>query len=298
MTLHEVIKEPPSEPTSPVKPSWGEETRDIENKEIVLITGANTGIGLETVKALFRSSKAYHVILGSRKAANGEEAVAQLESEFPDTKSSVDVVQIDLGNNHEIPLVFETIKSKFGRVDVLINNAGANFDSFEENDGADPAHARLLFNKTYDNNVSSTQVFTATFVPLLLESSSPRIIFLTSGLSTLHGAHESFLSKITESIPKGWPKTGIPTAIAYRCSKTALNMVMLSWYQLLKEDGVRVWSVNPGFLATGLGGNPELLKSAGAGDPATGGELILKVIEGEKDEDVGKVVGQNGVQEW
>jgi short-subunit dehydrogenase len=124
MTLHEVIKESPSEPTSQVKPSWGEETRDIENKEIVLITGANTGIGLETVKALFRSSKAYHVILGSRKAANGEEAVAQLESEFPDTKSSVDVVQIDLGNNHEIPLVFETIKSKFGRVDVLINNAG------------------------------------------------------------------------------------------------------------------------------------------------------------------------------
>ncbi|KAL6923938.1 hypothetical protein ACHAPO_006628 [Fusarium lateritium] len=293
-----VIEEPPSEPASQVKPPWGEETRDIENKEIVLITGANTGIGLETVKALFRSSKAYHVVLGSRKAANGEEAIAQLESEFPNTKSSVDVVQIDLGNSHEIPLVFETIKSKFGRVDVLVNNAGANFDSFEENDGADPARARLLFNKTYDNNVSGTQVFTATFIPLLLESSSPRIIFLTSGLSTLHGAHESFLSKITESIPKGWPKTGIPTAVAYRCSKTALNMVMLSWYQLLKEDGVRVWSVNPGFLATGLGGNPELLKSAGAGDPATGGELILKVIEGEKDEDVGKVVSQDGVQEW
>ncbi|KAK6705500.1 hypothetical protein SNK03_009353 [Fusarium graminearum] len=75
-------------------------------------------------------------------------------------------------------------------------------------------------------------------------------------------------------------------------------MVMLSWYQLLKDDGVRVWSVSPGFLATGLGGNPELLKSAGAGDPATGGELVLKVIEGEKEEDVGKVVCQHGVQEW
>ncbi|QPC73079.1 hypothetical protein HYE68_003831 [Fusarium pseudograminearum] len=291
-------EKPPSEPTSPVIQPWDKEDRDIENKEIVLITGANTGIGLETVKALFRSSKAYHVILGSRKASNGEAAVAQLESEFPDTKSSVDVVQIDLGNNHEIPLVFETVKSKFGRVDVLVNNAGANFDSFEENDGADPAGARALFNKTYDNNVSGTQVFTATFIPLLLESSSPRIIFLTSGLSTLHGAHKSLLSKITESIPKGWPKTGVPTAIAYRCSKTALNMVMLSWYQLLKDDGVRVWSVSPGFLATGLGGNPELLKSAGAGDPATGGELVLKVIEGEKEEDVGKVVCQHGVQEW
>ncbi|KAH6979289.1 hypothetical protein EDB82DRAFT_568151 [Fusarium venenatum] len=243
MTANGAFEEPSSEPASQVKPPWEEETRDIENKEIVLIT-------------------AYHVVIGSCKAVNGEEAIAQLETEFPDTKSSVDVVQIDLGNSHKIPLVFETIKSKFGRVDVLVNNAGANFDSFEENDGADPARARLLFNKTYNNNVSGTQVFTATFIPLLLESSSPRIIFLTSGLSTLHGTHESFLSKNHRIHPE----------------RTALNMVMLSWYQLLKEDGVRVWS--------------------GAGYPATGGELILKVIEGEKDEDVGKVVSQDGVQEW
>ncbi|RGP78998.1 hypothetical protein FLONG3_2904 [Fusarium longipes] len=273
-------------------------TTEFENKEIVLITGGNTGIGFATVKALFRSPKAYHVLLGSRKADKGEEAVAELEREFPDTKSSISVVQIDITESREISCLYETIKSKFGRIDVLVNNAGANFDSFEENDGGDPTRARILFNKTYDVNVTSTQVFTATLVPLLLESSSPRIIFLTSGLSTLHGAHESFLSKITGPIPQGWPKTGIPTTVAYRCAKTALNMTMLSWYQLLKNDGVRVWSVSPGFLATGLGGNPELLKKVGAGDPATGGELILKVIEGEKDADVGKVVSHYGIQEW
>jgi hypothetical protein len=51
----------------------------------------------------------------------------------------------------------------------------------------------------------------------------------------------------------------------------------------------------PGY---GVRGNPELLKKAGAGDPATGGELILKVIEGERDGDVGRVVIQDGVQEW
>lgn len=95
-----------------------------ENKEIVLITGGNTGIGFETVKALFRSSKAYHVLLGSRDAGKGDKAVAELEKEFPNTKSSVDVVQIDIAEDQGISHLFETVKSKFGRIDILINNAG------------------------------------------------------------------------------------------------------------------------------------------------------------------------------
>ncbi|KAF4446183.1 hypothetical protein F53441_10159 [Fusarium austroafricanum] len=270
----------------------------LDNKEIVLITGANTGIGFETVKALFKSSKPYHVLLGTRSHDRGEKAVYELGIECRGSKSTVDILQIDITDDEAINQLFQFVKKKFGRVDILVNNAGANFDAMDNNDAGDPANARELFNKTYDVNVSSTQVFTSTFIPLLLESSSPRLLFLTSGLSTLEGAHNSFLTKMSGNIPQGWPKEGIPTAVAYRSSKTALNMMMLSWHHLLKGDGVRVWAISPGFLATGLGGNPEKLKKAGAGDPATGGELIKKVIEGEKDGDVGKVVGQPGVQPW
>lgn len=96
----------------------------IDNKEIVLITGANTGIGFETVKALFASSKPYHIILGSRDPAKGEKAVAELERECPSSKSSLDVVQIDITDDEAIERLFEHVKEKFGRVDILVNNAG------------------------------------------------------------------------------------------------------------------------------------------------------------------------------
>ena len=161
---------------------------------------------------------------------------------------------------------------------------------------------RTLFNRTYDVNVSGTQVITAAFVPLLLASSSPRLLFLTSGLSTLQGAHDSLMPKIGDEIrsTQGWPKQGLIVNLAYRTSKAALNMVMLAWHGILKVDGVKVWCVSPGFLATGLAGvGAEKLKAWGAGEASLGGDIIQKVIEGERDNDVGKVVAQNGVvQAW
>lgn len=167
-----------------------------------------------------------------------------------------------------------------------------------DKDAADPAYLRTLYNRTYDVNVSSTQVITATFVPLLLAASSPRLIFLTSSVSTLEGCSKSLLTHLSREVPSGWPKKDLRAGTAYRCSKAALNMVMLSWHHLLKEDGVKVWCISPGFLATALVGNLEMMKKAGAEHPSVGGELVKKVIEGERNGDVGKVVGQRGVQAW
>lgn len=84
--------------------------------------------------------------------------------------------------------------------------------------------------------------------------------------------------------------------IGYRCTKTALNMLMLDWNHKLKEDGVKVWSVAPGFLATGLGNLPrEKAEAMGAGHPSIGGKLIKRVVEGERDADVGKIVNRDGI---
>ena len=65
---------------------------------------------------------------------------------------------------------------------------------------------------------------------------------------------------------------------------------------MLNADGVKVWGISPGFLATGLGGNQEANRSLGAGDPATADQFVKAVLEGERDGDVGRVIVRDGVQ--
>lgn len=67
---------------------------------------------------------------------------------------------------------------------------------------------------------------------------------------------------------------------------------------MLRDDGVKVFSISPGFLATKLGGDQEANKNMGAGNPALGGTLIKDVVEGQKDTNVGKIISQTGIQPW
>lgn len=153
-----------------------------------------------------------------------------------------------------------------------------------------------MWNRTWNVNTTSTHMMTSTFVPLLLKSSNPRLLFLASGTASLGGTENPAIPVNTVP-PKGWPKTGFNVA-AYRSAKTGLNMVMREWYRSLKEDGVKVFAVSPGFLASGLGGNPEFLKKMGALDPSIAGPFLLSIIEGKRDADVGKVINKDGVQAW
>lgn len=132
-------------------------------------------------------------------------------------------------------------------------------------------------------------------MPLLLKSADPRLIFV-AGLSNITRASEAYFP--TPPQPAGWPKNVDFETIGYRCSKTALNMMMVDWNHKLKEDGVKVWAVGPGFLATGLGNIPEKAKEMGAGHPSIGGEMLKSVVEGERDADVGKLVVKTGIAQW
>ncbi|KAL9110352.1 MAG: hypothetical protein Q9227_005083 [Pyrenula ochraceoflavens] len=254
------------------------------NPNIIVVTGGNSGLGYETVKALLESDKSYHVFLGARTSEKANSAVEKLQKECPESKNAVEALEVDLVSDESIEKAFEQVQANPGRIDTLINNAGATFD-LEYLDGK--VSLRECFNKAYDVNVAGTNVVTSTFMPLLLKSRDPRLIFVT-GLSNITQASQKYFP--TPPQPAGWPKKIDFETIGYRCSKSALNMMMLDWNHKLKADGVKVWSVGPGMLATNLGGKPELAEKLGLAHPSIGGKLLRSVVEGERDEDVGKIV--------
>ncbi|KAK2774327.1 hypothetical protein FQN52_004268 [Onygenales sp. PD_12] len=262
--------------------------------KIVLITGATNGIGYETVKAFLQSPNPYHVFLGSRSAKKGNETLAKIRAECPSTTNTVEVLQIDLNSDESIEKAFEQVRDTRDCVDILINNAGASFDE-EFRQGK--TSLRDCFNRAYDVNVSGTNVVTWTFMPLLLKSTERRLLFV-AGLSQMTQAAESYFPTPTQ--PAGWPKNIAFETIGYRCSKTALSMLMLDWNHKLKEDGVKVFSVSPGLCATGLGGlGEDLFKVVGAAEhPREGARRLIAVAEGGRDEDCGRIIQDDGLLPW
>lgn len=146
---------------------------------------------------------------------------------------------------------------------------------------------REAYNRSWNINVTGAHILTLTFLPLLLQSAEPRLVFNTSGVSSLAMAADTahFTYKPAAA---GLPKPA--GTISYRASKAGLNMVMLEWVRMLEADGVKVFCVAPGFFATDIGeGDPEKMRKMGAGDPVNGGAALVAVVEGKRDADVGKV---------
>ncbi|KIW15752.1 hypothetical protein PV08_05802 [Exophiala spinifera] len=264
------------------------------SRVIAFVTGGNGGIGYEAIKALLQSPRSYHVLMGSRSLDKAETAIETLKKECPQSSNTVEAVQLDLASDDSIEKAFKHVEKTHGLLDVLINNAGAALDlEFL----AGKISLRESFNKAYDVNVSGTNVLTWTFIPLLLKSADPRLIFVTGLSSITEAAQGPYFP--TPPQPAGWPKQISFETIGYRCTKCALNMLMVDWNHKLKEDKIKVWALAPGMLATNLGGvGPEKAAEMGAKHPSIGGQFIRTVVEGERDADVGKIVARDGIMLW
>ncbi|PWY94188.1 NAD(P)-binding protein [Aspergillus sclerotioniger CBS 115572] len=241
--------------------------------KLVLITGANQGIGFETAKNLILSDN-YHVIIGSRDPFKGEEAAQTLQA-IPGIKGSVSSIQIDVTDDKSVDDAAAQIKSQYGRLDILVNNAALN--SMVE------PPTRETLRKILDVNVVGALSTTEAFLDLLRKSSEKRLVFVSSSTGSISQAAD----------PKSpFHQSG---AAEYRTSKAALNMMMVLYLCRLEGEGFKVFGADPGLCATNLTGDPESLRRRNAAEPSDGGERVATVVKGERDADVGRVLGVYGV---
>lgn len=201
--------------------------------KIALVTGANKGIGLETVRQLAQAG--YHVYLGARDPQKGETAAQSLLK----LGLSVEPLVIDVSNPASIKAAAEKVAADQGRLDVLVNNAGVNNDpagATTENTPVD------RYRETFETNFFGVVETTNAFLPLLKKSDAGRIVNLSSILGSLSN-HTDPNSPI---YGVKWP--------SYDISKTMVNAYTVHLASDLRDTNIKVNAAHPGWVKTDLGG--------------------------------------------
>jgi NAD(P)-dependent dehydrogenase (short-subunit alcohol dehydrogenase family) len=193
---------------------------------IVVVTGANRGIGLEVVRQLAAAGDT--VVLGARDVAAGERAAASLPGGAG--RGRVLVRRLDVTDQASLDAVAAELGNRPGRVDVVVNNAAIHYDTWQSAAGADLD----VVVEALDTNLVGAWRTINTLLPLLRASAHGRIVNVSSEAGSL------------ASMGSGTP--------AYRASKAALNALTRMLATELRSDGILVNSVCPGWVATDMGG--------------------------------------------
>jgi NAD(P)-dependent dehydrogenase (short-subunit alcohol dehydrogenase family) len=183
------------------------------------VTGANRGIGLEVVRQLAAAGDT--VILGSRDLARGEAAAAMIEGD-------VHPHQLDVADPASAARLATTLTDRFGRVDILVNNAAIHYDTWQTATDAD----LTVVQEALNTNVFGVWHITQALIPLLRRSAHGRIVNVSSEAGSL-------------AAMGAW-------APAYNVSKVSLNALTRMWAADLR--GILVNSICPGWVATDMGG--------------------------------------------
>jgi NAD(P)-dependent dehydrogenase (short-subunit alcohol dehydrogenase family) len=213
----------------------------MQDKSVALVTGANQGIGLQIARELV--THGFTVLVGSR---NFQRGVAAAEEIGPDAHA----LQLDVTDQASITAAAERVRTEFGRLDVLVQNAAiSNTNRLPGQSIEDYARTTRPSNVSLDEmravwetNVFGVLAVYQAMLPLLREAPNARIVNVSSGVGSL----------TTNSDP----------AFAYRsifgpvypASKTALNALTLAMAIELEPEGIKVNAVSPGFTKTNLNG--------------------------------------------
>ncbi|MEU8300903.1 SDR family oxidoreductase [Micromonospora sp. NPDC048909] len=232
---------------------------------IALITGANKGIGLATARQL--GGLGMTVLVGARNAERGQAAERELRTGGADAR----FVPLDVTDAASVAAAVKLVEEEYGRLDVLVNNAGIILG-----DGARalPSETTLAtLRRVYETNVFGVVAVTNAVLPLLRRAPAGRIVNVSSevGSITTMTDPESFLA----------PLTSVP----YPSSKTALNMVTAMYAKELRDTPIKVNAANPGYCATDLNGN------SGFRSPDQGAEVSVHLATLPADGPTGQLWG-------
>ncbi len=200
--------------------------------KIALVTGATRGIGLETVRQL--AEQGVYTLLAGRDRTKAVEAALQLQADgLP-----VEAIALDVTDAASIGAAVDSVTHKYGKLDILVNNAGILVDDAAKGvSGQSPQTWRT----TFDTNVFGVIETTQAFLPLLRKSDAGRIVNVSSLLGSL-SEHQNPASFIYEF-------KGVP---AYNVSKSAVNAWTVHLAHELKDTGIKVNTIHPGYVQTDM----------------------------------------------
>jgi NAD(P)-dependent dehydrogenase (short-subunit alcohol dehydrogenase family) len=190
---------------------------------VVLVTGANRGIGRELARQLARRGDT--VILTARDLAKAEQAAAALTD-----REHVLARRVEVTDPASIAQVAADLERRYGRLDVLVNNAASHYDTWQHASTADLQTVR----EALEVNLLGAWQTTLTLLPLLRQSDHGRIVNVSSEAGSL------------ASMDGGPP--------AYNVSKAALNALTRMLAGELRRNRILVNAVCPGWVATDMGG--------------------------------------------
>ncbi len=226
---------------------WATTTDEVlEGKDLsgctVFITGANSGLGQETARAM--ASKGAHVIMAGRDQAKLDEAVAAIRADVP--SAELDTITVDLGSLESIRASTSRSRQRFAKIDILINNAGVMATPF--------THTKDGFEMQFGTNHLGHFALTGELMPLIERGTTKRIVNLSSRghhMGPVHFDDPNFVHRPYDP----WS--------SYGQSKTANILFTVGLEQHFAVLGIHAYAVHPGGIQTNLGRHmtPEMMEA-------------------------------------
>lgn len=194
--------------------------------QVAVVTGATRGIGLAAVESLAKAHPDWTVVLAARHADTGKDRMNELKAKG---LNNVVTHQLDVASDESVKHFAEWIKSTYGRVDVLVNNAGTTGDEACGFLESNLDNVRRVF----ESNTLGPLRLCQALIPLMKERNYGRIINVSSGAGQLEDMSGKY--------------------VPYRLSKVSLNALTRIMNDELKGTNIHVNSICPGLVDTDMG---------------------------------------------